>query len=571
MADKFTSLSDKKKCEKLNQRYEVLKKERDPWLARWKDVSKYVKPEETSFAAWNRGKYSTTDSQYVYSNAPTKAFDTLVAGLAGGATSPARKWFKITPNNPLGGQIPDSVKKWCSDVENILIKTFHDSNTYNSLHSLYKHLCLFGIGADIISTDPDNVVSHLVLEPGSFCIQSDSRGVVNTLYREFEMTVAQLVERFGWDNVSNKTRELFESGHVDNKFLICHAIEPRSVRDHKALDNKNMPFASYYFYLEKGDKEGIILEESGYQIFPVICPRWDVITSNNYGSSPAMAALPNIKQLQVEVKLKLQLLELMADPPLIAPHAARQEPISMMPGSINYSTGLDMEIKPIINGTAAIDALTADIYNLQREIESDFYSDLFLMIQSQQDDRKTATEIQALKEEKMLVLGPVIERLQHELLEPLIDLTIDALATSDMLPPAPGELAQEGLSLEAEFSSMLAQSQRVEDINAMDRFISAITAVAGSRPEILDNINPDSYFRLYMERMGINPGIALDQNEVDQVRQQRADAAAAAQQAEQMQAAGALATDLTNAQRNSAQASLATQKLDEVGGMAGLF
>lgn len=568
MTDKsFYSMSDRDKCNKLRQRYQALKEERDPWLTVWREVSRYVKPEESSFTAWNR-RNVISESEYVYCNTPSKAFDTLVAGLAGGATSPARKWFKIVPTSIKPGQdIPDAVKRWCSEVESLLIKTFHESNTYNSLHTLYKHLCLFGIGADLISSDPDVMLTHMVLEPGSFCIQSNAKGVVDTLYREFEMTASQLIERFGWDNVSAQTRRRFEEGMPDTRFTICHAIEPRSVRDHNSIENKDMPFASYYFYISPDDENSVMLEESGYKTFPVISPRWDVNTSNNYGSSPAIAALPNIKQLQLEVKMKLQLLETVVDPPLVAPHSARQQPISMLPGSVNFHTGLDGEIRPIIQGSTAISAITSDIYNLERQIESDFYTDLFLMIHQQQTDRKTATEIQALKEEKMLVLGPVIERLQHELLEPIVNIAIAELSENGKLPPVPPELMEEDMELGAEFSSLLAQSQRIEDINSLDRFVSAISAMAGARPEVLDNINPDEYFRLYMERMGINPSIAYDREQVEKTRKARAQQQQQMQQQEQMAAAGALATDLAGAQRNSADASLAMQKLEEVGGL----
>lgn len=577
----FNQQSSVEKCNKLIMRYDDLKNERRKWLDVWREVSNFVDPFEGSYVSHNKVNREI-DQSYILDNSATQALNTLVAGLASGATSPARQWFKIVPKSvKKNGEVPDNVKRWCADVERTLIKTFHSSNTYNSLHSLYTQLCLFGVGADIISPDANNVLNHTVLNAGEFCIQSDSKGVVNTLYRDFELTAAQLIEMFGYENVNKATKIAYDNGKVEERFLICHAIEPRYIRDVQSIENTDMPYASYYFYLDsRGDESNkVILSEGGYNVFPALCPRWNVITGNNYGKSPAIVALPNIKQLQAETKIKLETLELVTNPPLIAPASARQDPISTMPGAINFANGIDQTIQPIISSTGDINAIMQDIALLQRQIQSDFHADLFLLIQSAQDDRKTATEIQALKEEKMLVLGPVIERLQHELLEPLISITIGHLQAANMLPPPPQDInemdEQTGetkakVEFDLEFSSMLAQSQRAVDINSLDRMMAAVQAMAGVKPEILDNIDGDGLFNAYADRLSVDPSVCLAKDKVEEIRQQRAEAQAQAQQLENAQQGAAMVSDLSAAQMNSAQASMATQSLDSVGGMGAL-
>lgn len=564
-------------------RYNDLKNERNRWLDIWKEVSNFVDPFEGQYVVRNRHD-KDINQQYILDNSATRSLNTLVAGLASGATSPARQWFKIVPKSiKLHSDVPDSVKRWCADVERILIKTFHNSNTYNSLHSLYTQLCLFGVAADIISPDVNNVLNHSVLNAGEFCIQSDAKGVVNTLYRDFELTAAQLIEMFGYENVNEATRVAYNCGKVEERFLIGHAIEPRYIRDVDSFKKTDMPFASYYFYLDgsgfNSEANKIILSEGGYEIFPALCPRWNVITGNNYGKSPAIVSLPNVKQLQAETKIKLETLELVTNPPLIAPASARQDPISTMPGAINFSTGIEQSIKPIISSTGDINAIMTDISLLQRQIQSDFHADLFLLIQSAQDDRKTATEIQALKEEKMLVLGPVIERLQHELLEPLINITIAQLQNFDMIPPPPPEIndmsGRDGevrpkVEFDLEFSSMLAQSQRAVDINSLDRMMAAVQAMAGVKPEILDNIDGDGLFNAYADRLSVDPKVCLERDKVEELRAQRAQAQQQAQQLDNAQQGAAMLSDLSNAQMHSAEASMATQNLDSVGGVGGI-
>lgn len=239
----------------------------------------------------------------------------------------------------------------------------------------------------------------------------------------------------------------------------------------------------------------------------------------------------------------------------------------MAPGAVSFtgSTGVDQTIKPIISGVGDINAITQDILQLKQDIRRDFFVDLFLMVQQAQDDRKTATEIYALKEEKMLVLGAVVERLQHELLGPLVTMTFDKMREDNLLPPAPEIIANAQLDLE--FQSMLAQSQRAVDINAIDRMLANVQAVSASLPEVLDRINPDGLCDVYRDRLAVDPKIFRSTDEANELRQQRNEAMAQQQQSEQMQMGAGALNQLMQAQKAGAQASEATQSLDAVGGM----
>lgn len=561
---KFSEATPRERKQYLMQRLNELKRLRAPWLDRWREVSDYISPYNGRFEP--NDHLETRNYNLIYDNEAGRSLNTLVSGLASGATSPVRQWFKVTVPD-LDAMLDIGAADWCSEVEHTLMRAFQQSNTYNSLHALYRELCLFGVGVDLVMEDDKDILHHHVLSAGEYCLQVNSDGVVDTLYRTFQLTVSQAVNVFGWEDVPKVLKDAYQQGDLDRYYNFCHAIEPRHDRDVNSPSNKNMPWASYYFMTDGEASDDAIISESGFKLFPALCPRWDVLAGETYGISPAMSALPNVKQLQQECDCKSMALELMVNPPVQAPSTLRQEPLSLTPGAISFTgiTGSEQTIKPIITTAGDINAITQDIMQLKQDIKSDFFVDLFLLIQQATSDRMTATEVAALKEEKMLVLGPVIERLQHELLSPLVQMTYTKLKERRMLPEPPENI--KGRGLELEFQSMLAQSQRAVDINAIDRMMSSVQAMASVTPEVLDRIDPDGMFDVYRDRLAVDPKIARSVDEANEIRQARNQAAAQAQQTQEAEQGATAYNQFMQAQKAGADASMATQQLNPVGGM----
>lgn len=561
----FNSMTPKERVRQLRSRRDDLKRLRQPRETRYKDICQYISPFSGRFDV--RDHLENRNSDLIFDDEAGRSLNILVSGLARGVTSPSTPWFKVH----VPGYDDDLlVKRWCADVEKLLLYVFQQSNTYNSLHMLYRELCLFGSGVDLIYEDDDKILRHHVLTCGEYFLQTNRKGEVDTLYRDFQLTAAQAVAEFGFDKLPKSIQTSFKSGSLDEYFSFCHVIEPRLVRDINSPTNVNKPWASYYFCIDDGDE---LLRESGFDYFPALCPRWEVLAGETYGISPAMNALPTVKQLQVETEVCSRALELISNPPVQAPMSARQDPISLAPGSVNFTSGSneEMRIAPILNAVGDINPLANHLMQLKSDIKSDFYVDLFLMVQNSMNDRKTATEIYALQEEKLLVLGSVMERLQHELLAPLVNLTFDLLVKRGLLPPPPQQIQSERIDLE--FQSMLAQSQKSVGINNIDRMVSAIQALAGTFPDVIDRVDIDGLVDAYADKLSVDPKMLRSTDEADELRQQRNQAAAQAQaeqqQSEQLQNSAMATNQLMQAQKAGADASLATQQLSAVGG--GMF
>jgi hypothetical protein len=520
--------------DRLYSRWGALKTERSTYVQHWKEISDYLLPRSGRYFVTDRNKGERRHNN-IYDSTGTRALRVLGAGLMGGATSPARPWFRLATADP---DMMDfaPVKLWLSQVQRQMLDIFQRSNTYRSLHSMYEEIGAFGTGAAIVMDDYDDVIRHHVLTTGEYAIAQNYRGEIVTMYREFQKTVGELMGEFGRENCSQTVRNLYDRGSLDSWVSIIHAIEPRADRDLRKYDDMNMAFKSCYF--EIGADAGKFLRESGYKTFPGLVPRWSVVGGDIYGSSPGMEALGDIKQLQHEQLRKAQGIDYMTRPPLQMPTSMKNQMIDTLPGGTSY---VDMNspsggIKTAFEVRLDLNHLLADIQDVRGRINQTFYTDLFLMLASAPKNNMTATEVAERHEEKLLMLGPVLERLHNELLDPLIERTFTRMIEANLVPPPPEEL--QGVDLNVQYVSMLAQAQRAVATNGIDRFVGNLGAVAQYKPDVLDKFDSDKWADAYSDMLGVDPELIVSNERVAMIRSQRAQAAAEAQvQAQNAQAA----------------------------------
>jgi hypothetical protein len=527
--------------DRLFTRWGQLKSERASWFAHWQELTSYILPRNGRYFRQDRDRGYRRHNN-IYDSTGTRALRVLGAGMMSGATSPARQWFRLaTPDPELNSYEP--VKLWLDDVTKRMQRVFQKSNTYNALHQMYEELGTFGTAATILLPDYQSVIHHYPLTCGEYCISTDAKGRVCTLYREFEMTVSQVVKEFGLEKCSVSVQNMYRTGNLDQWVPVIHCIEPRADRDMGKRDAKNMPWGSYYF--EIGGEEGVFLRESGFQYFPALCPRWSVIGGDIYGNSPGMEALGDIKQLQHEQLRKAQAIDYQTKPPLQVPASMKNRDVETLPGGVSYYDGQSNGIKTAFEVNLNLQYLLNDIMDCRERVRGSFYADLFLMLANTPNTRMTATEVAERHEEKLLMLGPVLERLHNELLSPLVDITFTRMIAAGALPPAPQEL--QGMDLNVEFVSMLAQAQRAIGTNAVDRFVGNLGAIARMKPDILDKFDQDQWADVYADMLGVDPSLIIADKEVAVLRDARNQAMAAKEQAAAMQ-------QTTQSVKNMAQA-----------------
>ena len=527
----------------IQRRWDALKNERSTWFDHWRELSEYVMPRTGRFFITDRNRGDKRINK-IYDNTATRSLRILGAGMMSGNTSPARPWIRLQTDDPdLNKYAP--VKAWLSDVTALQLRIFHKSNTYRMLHQAYEELGLYGTSASVQMNDFKNVIHHHPLTIGEYAIAVNERNEVDTLYRELQMRVGAVVREFGLENCSDTIKAMHRSGNLDSWVTVVHAIEPRVERDPNSLIAANKAFASIYF--EPGTSQDKFLRVSGFDRFRALCPRWAATGGDIYGSSPGMDVLGDVKQLQHEQLRKAQGIDYKTNPPLQVPISMQHSQLDRLPGGVTFvdDTSPGRGIRSAFDVNLDLSHLLADIGDIRQRINSGFYADLFLMLANSTDQSKTATEVAELHEEKMLMLGPVLERLNNELLTPLVENTFARCVEVGILPPPPKEL--QGRPLSIEFISVLAQAQRAIGAGSTDRFVNSIGAVAGFKPEVLDKFDADEWAEAYADTLGIDPRLIVPGDKVALIRQARTEEAMRQQQMAALQQGAGAARDLASA------------------------
>lgn len=513
--------------EQLLKQVALLNNDRSSFEPHWRDLSDFINPRGSRFLVTDVNRNDRRNTKTVDPTA-TLANRTLSSGMMSGITSPARPWFKLaTPDPDMMDYGP--VKLWLEAVQRRMNEVYNKSNLYQSLPLLYSSLGTYSTGAMAVLEDDEDVIRTMMFPIGSYYLANSARGSVDTCYRKLTMTVRQLVMEFGMSNVSTSVKGLWESGSYETWIEVIHAVYPNIDRDTGKLDSKNKRVKSVYF--EVGGDNDKLLRESGFDEFPIMAPRWEVNGEDVYGSScPGMIALGQVRALQVEQMRKAQLIDKATNPPMVAPTSLRTQRVSLLPGDVTYldvMTGQD-GLKPayLVNPNTA--DLLADIQDTRQMINSAYFVDLFMMLQNINTRSMPVEAVIEMKEEKLLMLGPVLERLNDECLNPLIDRTFSIMARKNLLPPPPDVL--QGMPLKIEYISVMAQAQKSIGLSSLSSTVGFIGQLAQVKPEALDKLDTDQAIDAFAEMSGVSPTVIVPQEQVDQVRQDRA------QQQQQQQA-----------------------------------
>lgn len=528
------------------RRVSALKQGRYSFEPQWRDVEEYVLPGSVEFTTYetNRGDRKNLK---VLNDTGTDASRTLSSGMMGGLTSPARPWFQVRTSNP-GRNQKKNVAVWLDTVSKNMAGVFLRSNIYQVLPQFYDDLGGFATGVFVLLEDDDSVIRGYHCPVGSYWLGTSHRGVVDTYAREFRMTARQMVAKFGKEQCSSPVQTAADRSD-DSWFPLTHLVEPNPEFDPAKPHSKFKPFRSTYFETT-GD---LALSEAGYDEFPVIAARWSVRGSGVYGNRcPGFQCLGDVKSLQLGEKRGWQALDKLVNPPLTAPSSLKTSKVSMLPGDITYvdvSQG-QQGVKTLYEINPHLAELDARLQRLERRIQRAFFVDLFLMISNMDgiQPRNTA-EINVRKEEKMIMLGPTLERLNDEAFDPLIKRTFGIMwrrsqplwgtpqEDQALIPPPPEELGAGELIIE--YVSILAQAQKLIGTAALEKLTAFIGNLLQAFPDVADKYDADQAIDDYAEMVGAGPKTIRDAKDV---------AARRAARAQQAQAQQAMATMQQGAQ-----------------------
>lgn len=542
------------KRERYNRLLAELKNEQNSFTSHWRELGDYILPRRARFTLTDRNKGERRSRNIIDSTATFSA-RTLSSGMMSGVTSPARPWKRLTTPDPDLAEFA-SVKDWLHTVNRRMDTVFLRSNLYNALPILYYDMGVFGTGGIFTEEDDEMVVRFTSFPVGSYYIANDSKGRVRVFMREFGMTVQQIVEKFGKNGadlsqMSQAVKNAWENDKLQQWIDVVHVVTANLEYDVNRLESKYKPFASCYY--EKNGSEDKYLDESGYEEFPGLFGRWSVTGEDTYATDcPGMMVLGDVKQLQLGEKRGMQAIEKQINPPLVGPPSMRNFKVSELPGDISWVAESQYQtLRPLHEVKPEIQQLEYKQEQVRSRIRRGMYEDLFLMLAYSDPSRGkqpvTATEIAERQEEKLLALGPVLEQLNQDVLDPLIDRTFAIMVRAGLIPEPPREL--EGVPLKVEYISIMAQAQKMVGLSSVDRFIGFMGQLAltsPNDPSVLDKWDRDQTVDEYAEMTGIPPRMVVTDDQVAAIREERA-------KSEQLAQAAALANQASATAKNLSQ------------------
>ena len=510
------------KFEYIQKRLNKMSSDRSTWEDHWQEILDYVMPRKADITfVRSKGEKRT---EVLFDSTAITANNLLAASLQGTLTSPSLPWFSLKLRDDDANKVRD-IQIWLEDTARRMYAVFNESNFNTEVHEMYLDLCSVGTAAIFVEEANEGFLQgglHFnTLHIAEYFIQENATGKVDTLYRKYKMTARQAIQEFGEENLGPKIKEAAKM-KPDTQFNFIHAVEPTADYERAVGKAKTkLPFHSCHVC----EEDKMVVRVGGYNEFPYLVPRWSKATGEIFGRSPSYNALPDIKTLNKAVEIGLKAWAKAIDPPLLVTDDGVIGRVRMTPAGITVVRS-DTAIKPLqIGSNWQITDLKEN--QLRTAIRQAYYSD---QLQLQEGPQMTATEVQVRYELMQRLLGPTLGRFQTEFLNPLIERVFGIMMRSDALMPRPEAI--EGNNMDIEYVGPLARSQRMEEAVAVERLYQLAMQVVQVDPTVMDVINHEQAIRMRATLLGVPKTVLRGEDEVAEIREQRA----AAQQQAQEQA-----------------------------------
>lgn len=358
------------------------------------------------------------------------------------------------------------------------------------------------------------------LHLGETFIVENHQGVIDTMFRDYYMSIRQMAQQFGKENLPDGLqRRMNDPKQLESEENVLHVVKPRGDdRDPRRLDALGMAFESTYYHRPTR----MVLREGGYRTFPLSVARYMQFTNETYGRGIAQTVLPAIKVLDEEKKTVIRQGHRAVDPVLLTHDDGTVGSFSLRPGAINPG-GVTPDGRPLVHVLPTGNyAVGKDMMDDERQVINDaFLITLFqILIET---PAMTATEVLERAKEKGMLIAPTAGRFEQEYLGPMITRELDVLEQLGLLPPPPGRLLDQGGGFEVEYENPMARMVRAENaagfMRALDSALNIMQIT--QNPEPLDWFNFDVAMPAIQDISGAPTSWTNTQEQVTVIRKAR--------------------------------------------------
>lgn len=415
----------------LCERNNALKADRATWDATCQELGDVVSPRKAYIT--DKNSLPNNDKERRLYNTTAVECNMVNAGGCLGYIFPiSERWFNTEPPSGVEG---DAAFAWYAKCAEVMLTGLGNSNFYTEAHEGCLDRSGFGTGLIYVEESMVNS-SGLIFDAvpvGSYSLAENSEKMVDTTFRERQMTAVQIAQEFGESKMPKKVAEAFKDSNrrQKDKFTVVHAVYPREDRDTMKLDAGNMDVASCWFIPD----EKALLREGGYESNPYLASRYLKWGSEVYGWCPGWQALPEANSLNFLERLMDGMAEVQLYPRMLIP--------STLAGQVGMEAGGVTIYNPFQNAKpeewgmgGKIEAGIERVMQKEQRIRDAYHYDMFKMF-ANIEKQMTAYETMQRASEKLVLFSPTFNRMTNEWLTPLLQRVFRIYMRQRRFPPPP--------------------------------------------------------------------------------------------------------------------------------------
>lgn len=553
-------------CAEMKRRLDVLRTDRSKVEGVWDQIDKFVMPLGSVASPSSQASEGTVDWKRwkVWDSTAIDAHQKLAASIHGSITSPASVWFKpVWRDAKLAAD--KTAASWLEKAGDTIFNELQDSDFTVEIQSAYQDLC--GPGNSVVIEEP---LSEREWKGLDFtCVplreaffEEDSHGGIDTFYRLLSFTAVQvkdLCRRKGWpcpkDIEEKAAKPDSANTPIEIVFCIFKRLEQMDVLDRARARNRDRskrraaqamrakrmptpeeagveevpvepddpmyplaphlrPVGCCYFRAENGECVG---EEDGYYEMPVFVCRWEKTTGSRWGHGPGTLALPTVKSVNAWLETA---------------HLAAEKGVEPSWGVTELGLLSDLDSKP---GGLSVFRSKDDVWTLEAKTRPEI---AFEVIQDERaqirrffhgDDlslkdspQMTAMEAQIRYELMQRVLGAPLNRIENDLLSPIVSVAFGHLMRAGRLGDPPesvkAALADGGADFNIEYLGPLARSQRTDRVASIERlfaFAGALLKMGLPLPFIRAHVDFSAGFQEMAKLLGTPADLIKSEADVE--------------------------------------------------------
>lgn len=415
------------------------------WRRMVRNAAMFVAPSDSQIMRWATPNERIIDGN-LYDVTAIQANNVLAAGQLAYLTPINEVWFNYSPRGVMDGD--EDAVKWYATCSQIAREVLAQSNFYQTVHEVFLARGWAGTAAMLCEMNEDNRLWFKYLDPGWFYISENARDVVDCVSREIVLTHREALQLFGEENLPQVAKEAVKQNKptsLDNKLDYVQLIFKRpdewrskSEKGEYADDGANKPYADVYFCKDSGE----VCRDGGYDEFPVFVTRWKRMRGEEYGISPAMEVLPEIRELNYARANSAMIAELAAKGRYLVPDNLDGQ-VDWSPGGQTVFDSNRPDSKPVNWGPSGNQAMSLleEIRDMRAVVNAAFLTDKFQVF-TDSTKRMTAYESMQLADEKLSLFHPAFASFIDEFLNPLHARIFSLLLRKGLFPPPPASVMQ---------------------------------------------------------------------------------------------------------------------------------